>query len=95
MRKSNPSQNERFRILLKQRGEAGVNSFEPVRMNFKQMSRIVDDLIKAGCLIESVDSKINQSTTYILRSSPKEFEKQGIDFIWDTNEKGNAYRRYL
>ena len=95
MRKSIPSQNERFRILLKQRGEVGVNSFEPVRMNFKQMSRIVDDLKIAGCLIESVKSKTNQSTTYILRSSPKEFEKQGIDFEWDINDKGFGYKRYL
>lgn len=81
------SQNEEIYQLLIDRGESGINSFEPLRNNKRQLPRIIDDIEspvkrwKLGGKIEHKREK-NTSVTYIYRPNGIQFtEKSQPKFV--------------
>lgn len=59
------TQNEELVALLRERREAGVNSFETFRNNHRQLPRMIKDLEREGYIINHLRQK-NTSVTYVL-----------------------------
>lgn len=74
------TQNYRFLDILKERP---VNSFEPLRMSFKQMPRIVKDLMREGHEIER-KKEADTSTTYTLLALKPAPPQRRFEFVGNT-----------